>query len=83
MSTVTCTPLEAIQPVVARTPDGCQECLRIGTPWVHLRLCLTCGHVGCVPADTGLGERLVVALLRFQLSPTPDAVTSGDASPLA
>ena len=26
---------------------GCEECLRLGTPWVHLRLCLTCGHVGC------------------------------------
>jgi uncharacterized UBP type Zn finger protein len=29
------------------TPDGCAECLVEGTPWVHLRLCLTCGHVGC------------------------------------
>jgi CPA1 family monovalent cation:H+ antiporter len=29
------------------TPDGCEECLRDGTRWVHLRLCLTCGHVGC------------------------------------
>jgi CPA1 family monovalent cation:H+ antiporter len=29
------------------TPDGCEECLRDGTDWVHLRLCLTCGHVGC------------------------------------
>jgi uncharacterized UBP type Zn finger protein len=26
---------------------GCVECLRSGDPWVHLRLCLTCGHVGC------------------------------------
>ena len=32
--------------VVPRTPQGCEECLRIGSPWVHLRLCLTCGHVG-------------------------------------
>lgn len=30
-----------------RTPEGCEECLREGTTWVHLRLCLTCGHVGC------------------------------------
>ena len=30
-----------------RTPDGCEECLREGTQWVHLRLCLDCGHVGC------------------------------------
>jgi CPA1 family monovalent cation:H+ antiporter len=29
------------------TPDGCEECLRDGSSWVHLRLCLTCGHVGC------------------------------------
>ena len=37
----------AIRPVAPRTPNGCEECLQLGTPWVHLRLCLTCGHVGC------------------------------------
>lgn len=26
---------------------GCEECLRLGDSWVHLRVCLTCGHVGC------------------------------------
>ena len=26
---------------------GCEECLKIGDDWVHLRMCLTCGHVGC------------------------------------
>ncbi|HZZ84095.1 MAG TPA: UBP-type zinc finger domain-containing protein [Anaeromyxobacteraceae bacterium] len=26
---------------------GCQECLESGDDWVHLRLCMTCGHVGC------------------------------------
>ena len=26
---------------------GCEECLKTGSSWVHLRLCLTCGHVGC------------------------------------
>ena len=26
---------------------GCEECLKMGSTWVHLRLCLTCGHVGC------------------------------------
>ena len=30
-----------------RTPEGCEECLKSGSWWVHLRLCLTCGHVGC------------------------------------
>ena len=32
--------------VVPSTP-GCRECLEAGGVWVHLRLCLTCGHVGC------------------------------------
>jgi uncharacterized UBP type Zn finger protein len=26
---------------------GCEECLKLGDTWVHLRLCRTCGHVGC------------------------------------
>ncbi len=37
-----------------RTPEGCEECLRDGLEWVHLRLCLTCGHVGC--CDSSVGE---------------------------
>jgi hypothetical protein len=27
--------------------EGCQECLAVGDDWVHLRLCMECGHVGC------------------------------------
>jgi len=27
--------------------DGCEDCLRVGGKWLHLRICLTCGHVGC------------------------------------
>jgi CPA1 family monovalent cation:H+ antiporter len=38
---------EAPRVVRANTPQGCEECLRDGTRWVHLRLCLGCGHVGC------------------------------------
>jgi uncharacterized UBP type Zn finger protein len=45
--TVVCPHVTTIRPVTARTPQGCEECLRAGSPWVHLRLCLTCGHVGC------------------------------------
>jgi len=53
-STVTLTPhpqgpcahLTAIRAVHPSAP-GCEECLRIGDHWVHLRICLTCGHVGC------------------------------------
>jgi uncharacterized UBP type Zn finger protein len=32
---------------VTPSAEGCEECLRMGSDWVHLRLCLTCGHVGC------------------------------------
>jgi CPA1 family monovalent cation:H+ antiporter len=38
---------DAVSGVRPTTPEGCEECLRDGTPWVHLRLCLGCGHVGC------------------------------------
>ncbi|MGI8576661.1 MAG: Na+/H+ antiporter [Nocardioidaceae bacterium] len=34
-------------------PDGCQECLAEGLQWVHLRLCMTCGHVGCCDSSVG------------------------------
>lgn len=27
--------------------EGCDECLKLGDRWVHLRLCESCGHVGC------------------------------------
>jgi CPA1 family monovalent cation:H+ antiporter len=39
--------------VKPNTPEGCEECLRDGTRWVHLRLCLTCGHVGCCDSSVG------------------------------
>jgi uncharacterized UBP type Zn finger protein len=43
-----CSHLEEInQNIEPKTPDGCEECLQIGSDWVHLRLCLSCGHVGC------------------------------------
>lgn len=32
---------------VHRPTKGCEECLEIGGQWVHLRICLECGHVGC------------------------------------
>jgi CPA1 family monovalent cation:H+ antiporter len=37
----------------AKTPDGCEECLKEGTPWIALRMCLTCGHVGCCDSSIG------------------------------
>jgi hypothetical protein len=36
-----------------RTPLGCEECLELGRRWVHLRKCLSCGHVGCCDSSPG------------------------------
>jgi len=41
-----CTHLDSVLTNVP-TSRGCEECLRIGDTWVHLRVCRTCGHVGC------------------------------------
>jgi CPA2 family monovalent cation:H+ antiporter-2 len=41
-----CRHLDHIGPVLPSAP-GCEECLQLGDTWVHLRICLTCGHVGC------------------------------------
>ena len=38
--------VKMIRPVIP-SAEGCEDCLRIGSPWVQLRLGLTCGHVGC------------------------------------
>ena len=43
-----CSHLDQVQ--ITQLPeavDGCEECLREGGVWLHLRICLTCGHVGC------------------------------------
>ncbi|MGV9306656.1 ubiquitin carboxyl-terminal hydrolase 14 [Nonomuraea sp. NPDC003727] len=43
----TCDHLLSADDPQPRTPEGCEECLTIGSPWVHLRRCLECGHIGC------------------------------------
>ena len=43
-----CSHLDQIE--VTELPDliaGCEECLAIGGTWMHLRMCETCGHIGC------------------------------------
>jgi uncharacterized UBP type Zn finger protein len=47
-----CRHIDELVPVVART-QGCEECLKTGSQWVHLRLCLSCGHVGCCDSSPG------------------------------
>jgi uncharacterized UBP type Zn finger protein len=46
MSQPTCPHFNQIRAVTPGSA-GCAECLASGDTWVHLRLCLTCGHVGC------------------------------------
>ena len=45
-TTTTCPHLDTIKVTQTHT-RVCEECVRMGDSWVHLRLCLECGHVGC------------------------------------
>jgi uncharacterized UBP type Zn finger protein len=42
-----CTHLDQINRHVQPSAEGCEDCLKIGDTWVHLRICMICGHVGC------------------------------------
>jgi uncharacterized UBP type Zn finger protein len=49
-----CSHLDQIE--VRELPDdirGCEECLEIGQRWFHLRMCQTCGHIGCCDNSVG------------------------------
>ena len=46
MAADACTHGAWLRPVVP-SAKGCEECLAIGSRWVHLRICRACGHVGC------------------------------------
>lgn len=47
MAQTACSHLDQLKTTQPNTPEGCEECLAVGDEWVHLRLCVTCGHVGC------------------------------------
>ncbi len=63
----------AVKPL---TPEGCEECLRDGTRWVHLRLCLDCGHVGCCDSSS---ERHAEGHYRETGHPVMRSFESGEA----
>jgi uncharacterized UBP type Zn finger protein len=42
-----CTHIDRIEEVTPSSTKGCAECMAKGDRWTHLRLCLTCGQVGC------------------------------------
>jgi hypothetical protein len=48
-------PCKHVATIKKVTPSarGCEECLKTGTPWVHLRICRECGHVGCCDQSIG------------------------------
>ena len=47
-----CTHLTQIKQV-SPTTEGCEECMNEGRRWVHLRMCMECGHVGCCDQSPG------------------------------
>lgn len=47
MTVATCTHLDQVRVERPEEVDGCEECLRTGGRWVHLRVCRTCGVIGC------------------------------------
>ena len=42
-----CTHLDQIDVDAQPSSTGCEDCLRTGDRWLHLRMCRVCGHVGC------------------------------------
>ena len=67
-----CTHLDQINDA-RPSAQGCEECLEMGGTWVHLRECLTCGHVGC--CDSSASHRVSNAgpLLTFHATLSPAA----------
>lgn len=48
-----CAHLDQVHTVAPSTLDGCEDCLKVGGTWVHLRECLSCGHIGCCDNSPG------------------------------
>lgn len=60
-----CEHFAAIVPVEP-SADGCEDCVKTGDLWVHLRLCKSCGHVGC--CDSSVNKH---ATKHYQLTHHP------------
>lgn len=44
---MSCEHFDSMSAIEPATTEGCEDCLAMGSTWVHLRLCMACGHVGC------------------------------------
>ena len=68
-----CTHLDEVQlHELPAEVDGCEDCLRTGGKWLHLRVCLICGHVGCCDSSP---NRHATAHFRSTKHPV---ITSGE-----
>jgi hypothetical protein len=47
MTNEICSHTDTIVPDAPPSSEGCEDCLRIGGRWMHLRRCMLCGHIGC------------------------------------
>ncbi len=72
--TDTCTHLDWVADVTLSS-NGCEECLRIGARWVHLRMCMSCGHVGCCDDSP---NRHATAHFRATLHPIVQSYEPGE-----
>ena len=70
----TCTHLDQAEEVTPSS-DGCEDCLRTGDRWVHLRVCMTCGHVGCCDSSP---NRHAAAHFRGTRHPVMRSLEPGD-----
>ena len=76
MKSQTCEHLkDANENVKART-TGCEECEKMGSGWVHLRKCLTCGHVGCCDSSP---QRHATGHYRETAHPVMRSIEPGEA----
>ncbi len=71
---VVCDHLDQIQ-VVSTDERACVECVHLGDTWVHLRLCLECGHVGCCDSSP---NRHASAHARASAHPVVSSVEPGE-----
>jgi uncharacterized UBP type Zn finger protein len=54
-----CTHVDQIQ-ITELPPSiaGCEECLKTGSRWLHLRMCMTCGKIGCCDSSPNRHARV-------------------------
>jgi uncharacterized UBP type Zn finger protein len=62
----TCTHLDDARTITPGA-EGCEDCLATGGSWVHLRVCMTCGHVGCCDSSPNRHATAHFAAVRHPL----------------